>query len=72
MAKEKEKKSNMFVRFGRKMKETFSELKRVTWPTFGKVVKSTCVVLVVVLIFTVVVTAINQGLQALLNLVTGI
>ena len=72
MAKEKEKKPNIFVRFGRKMKETFSELKRVTWPSFGKVVKATCVVLVVVLIFTVVVTAINQGLQALLNLITGI
>ena len=72
MAKEKEKKPNIFVRLGRKLKETFSELKRVTWPSFGKVVKATCVVLVVVLIFTVVVTAINQGLQALLNLVTGI
>ena len=72
MAKEKENKPNIFVRAGRKLKETFSELKRVTWPTFGKVVKATCVVLVVVLIFTVVVTAINQGLQALLNLITGI
>ena len=67
MAKEKEKKG-----IGKRLKETFSELKRVTWPTFGKVVKATCVVLVVVLVFTVVVTGINQGLQALLNLVTGI
>ena len=72
MAKVKEKKPNVFVRSGKRLKETFSELKRVTWPSFGKVVKSTCVVLVVVLIFTVVVTGINQGLQALLNLVTGI
>ena len=55
---------------GRKIKEVFSELKRVTWPTFPKVVKATCVVLVVVLIFTVVVTGINQGLQALLELIT--
>lgn len=67
MAKEKEKKG-----IGKRLKETFSELKRVTWPSFGKVVKATCVVLVVVLVFTVVVTGINQGLQALLNLVTGI
>ena len=43
------KKPNIFVRMGRKLKETFSELKRVTWPTFPKVLKSTCVVLVVVL-----------------------
>ena len=66
------KKPNIFVRMGRKLKEVFSELKRVTWPTFPKVVKATCVVLVVVLIFTVVVTAINQGLQQLLSLITNI
>ncbi len=66
------KKPNIFVRMGRKFKETFSELKRVTWPTFPKVVKSTCVVLVVVVVFTVVITGINYGLQALLDLVTRI
>jgi len=66
------KKPNMFVRMGRKLKEVFSELKRVTWPTFPKVVKNTCVVLVVVLAFLVVVTGINYGLQALLNLITSI
>lgn len=66
------KKPNIFVRMGRKLKETFSELKRVTWPTFPKVLKSTGVVLVVVLVFLVVVTGINFGLQALLDLVTGI
>ncbi|MGN1060414.1 MAG: preprotein translocase subunit SecE [Candidatus Coproplasma sp.] len=70
MAKETEKKPNIFVRMGRKIKEVFSELKRVTWPSFGKVVKATCVVLVVVLIFTVVVTGINSGLQELLRLLT--
>ncbi|HBN12340.1 MAG TPA: preprotein translocase subunit SecE [Clostridiales bacterium] len=68
----KVKKPNIFVRMGRKLKETFSELKRVTWPSFPKVVKATCVVLVVVLVFTVFVTAINYGLQELLNLITNI
>ena len=68
----KAKKPNIFVRMGRKLKETFSELKRVTWPTFPKVVKSTCVVLVVVIAFTVVITAINYGLQALLEVITSI
>ena len=67
-----EKKPNIFVRMGRKLKETFSELKRVTWPTFPKVVKSTCVVLVVVVVFLVIVTGINFGLQKLLELITGI
>ena len=66
------KKPNIFVRMGRKLKETFSELKRVTWPTFPKVVKATCVVLVVVLAFTVVVTGINYGLQKLLEVITQI
>lgn len=72
MAKETEKKPNVFVRMGRKIKEVFSELKRVSWPSFGKVVKATCVVLVVVLIFTVVVTGINFGLQKLLELLTNV
>ena len=66
------KKPNIFVRMGRKLKETFSELKRVTWPTFPKVIKATGVVLVVVLAFTLVVTGINYGLQELLKLVTQI
>jgi len=66
------KKPNFFVRMGRKFKETFSELKRVTWPTFPKVVKATCVVLVVVLVFAVIVTGINCGLQELFNLITNI
>ncbi len=70
--KNEAKRPNIFVRMGRKIKETFSELKRVTWPTFPKVVKSTCVVLVVVLVFLVVITGINQGLQALLELLTSI
>lgn len=68
----KVKKPNFFVRIGRKFKETFSELKRVTWPTFPKVVKATCVVLVVVIAFTVVATLINYGLQELLGLITSI
>lgn len=70
--KNEAKKPNWFVRAGRKIKEVFSELKRVTWPTFPKVVRATCVVLVVVLIFLVVVTGINFGLQQLLTLMSNI
>lgn len=68
----KNKKPNVFVRMGRRIKETFSELKRVTWPTFGKALKATGVVLVIVLIFTIIVTAINYGLSALLELMIGL
>ena len=66
------KKPNIFVRFGKKLKETFSELKRVTWPSFPTVVKATCVVLVVVITFTVIITAINFGLDKLLEVITNI
>ena len=65
-------KPNIFVRMGRKIKETFSELKRVTWPSFGKALKATGVVLVVVLVFTVVFTGINYGLSELLDLMTSV
>ena len=67
---DKNKKPNIFVRMGRRLKETFGELKRVTWPSFGKAVKSTGIVLVIVLIFTVVVTGVNYGLNELLVLMT--
>ncbi len=70
--KNEAKKPGFFARMGKKLKETFSELKRVTWPTFPKVVKSTCVVLVVVVVFLLVVTGINQLFQYLLGLLTGI
>ncbi len=66
------KKPNIFVRMGRKIKEVFSELKKVTWPSFGKVMKATGVVISVVVIFLIVFTAINFGLSSLLDLVTGI
>ena len=71
-AKTAVKKPNIFVRMGRKLKEVFSELKKVTWPSFGKVIKSTGVVIAVVVIFLVVFTAINYGLSALLNLISNL
>ena len=71
-AKTAAKKPNIFVRMGRKIKEVFSELKKVTWPSFGKVVKATGVVISVVVIFLIVFTALNFGLSSLLDLVTGI
>ena len=69
--KDKNKKPNIFVRMGRKIKETFSELKRVTWPSFGKALKATGVVLGIVLIFLVLVTGVNFGFSKLLELMTN-
>ncbi len=68
--KDKDKKPNIFVRMGRKLKETFMELKNVSWPSFGKALKATGVVIVVVLVFTVLVTCVNVGFTELLKLMT--
>ena len=73
---EKNKKPFFLIRWaksiGIKFREIFMELKKVTWPTFGKVVKETGVVLAVCLFFLVVITAIDLGLGELVNLITGI
>ena len=68
--KTKNKKPNWFRRVGAKIKEVFSELKRVTWPTFPTVLKTTGVVLVIVFVFLVVVTGVDFGLAALLELIS--
>ena len=54
------------------LKKFFSELKKVTWPTFGKVIKATGVVIAVVVSFLVVFTAVNFGLNELLGLITNL
>lgn len=68
--KTKNKKPNIFRRMGAKIKEVFSELKRVTWPKFTTVLKTTGLVLVIVLVFLVIVTAVDAGLLELLKLIT--
>ena len=69
-AKANNKKPNWFRRVGAKCKETFSELKRVTWPSFTTVLKTTGVVLVVVAAFLIVVTGVDQLLTWLLDLIS--
>ena len=68
--KSKNQKPNWFRRVGAKFKETFSELKRVTWPKFTTVLKTTGVVLVVVFAFLAVVTGIDSVLGWLLELIS--
>ena len=68
----KTQKDNFFKRMGRKLKEVFSELKKVSWPSFNKIVKQTAVVLGVVLLFMVVITLMDLGLGALLQLLTNL
>ena len=66
--KEKKQKDKKSSKIGTKLKETKSELKKVTWPTFGQVVKRTGVVLAVVIIFTLVVFGIDSLLGWLYRL----
>ena len=68
-AKKKSGKPGFFKRLGLKIKDVFSELKKVSWPSFSKVVKKTGVVIVVVLAFLVVITAFDSGLMELLKLI---
>ncbi len=67
--KDKNKKPNFFKRFGMKIKDIFSELKKVNWPSFANVVKKTGIVLAVVILFLVVIFAFDTGLLELLRLV---
>ena len=68
----KQRKPNIFVRMGRKLKEVFSEIKKVSWPSFDKVVKQTGVVVGVVFAFFVVIMLMDLGLGQLLTLLTSI
>ena len=68
--KKSEKKNGFFKRIGLKIKDVFSELKKVSWPTLPKIVKQTGIVLVVVVAFLVVISAFDFGLLQLLNLVS--
>jgi preprotein translocase subunit SecE len=68
----KDKKPNVFVRIGKRLKEVFSEIKKVSWPGANKVVKQTAVVIGVVLMFMVVITLMDLGLGQLLKLLTNI
>lgn len=67
---QKNKKPNIFKRIGAKLKDVFSELKKVSWPAFPKVVKQTGIVLAVVAIFLVVITAFDFGLLQFLKAVS--
>ena len=67
----KPKKERKPSRLVRKLKETGSELKKVTWPTFPKVVKQTGVVLAVVIFFGLVLFGFDYLLKFLFELFVG-
>ena len=62
------KKPNFFQRIGKGIKEIISELKKVTWPTFAKVLAETGIVLVVVLFFLLIILGFDSLLSWLFSL----
>lgn len=70
-AKAKKKKDKKQSVIGKKLKETASEVKKVSWPSFAKVVKHTGVVLAVVVIFAAVVFGIDRLLSWIFTLLTS-
>ena len=46
-----------------RIKETFAELKKVTWPTFGNTMKETGAVFVVTIFFLIILLAMDQLLS---------
>ncbi len=68
--KNAEKKPNIFKRMGKGIKGIVSELKKVTWPKGKEVGKNTAVVLTVVVLFFVILFALDYVLGGLFGLVT--
>ena len=70
-AKTATKKENIFRRMGKGIKEIISELKKVTWPTFAKVMAETGIVLVVVIFFLLVILGFDSLLSWLFSLLVN-
>ena len=66
--KEKREKKGGLVK---KTKETASELKKVTWPSFAEVVKKTGVVIAFVVVFGLFLYGVNTLLGWLVGLLVG-
>ncbi len=68
--KVKKEKKPKEKKFRKKVRETASELKKVTWPSFGEVCKKTSIVLSVVVIFGLVLFGLDVALYYLFGLLT--
>ena len=66
MAATKTKKPNVFKRLGSFFVKSWSELKKVSWPSFTTVLKNTGIVLLVVLFFAVIIFGVDSLLAYLL------
>ena len=71
-AQAKAKKPNVFKRLGAFFVKSWSELKKVSWPSFKTVLKNTGIVLLVVLFFAVIIFGVDAILvNLLINIPAG-
>lgn len=63
------KKAGKLVKF---LKETKSELKKVTWPTKKQLFHNTGIILVFIIIFTIILSLLDFGFQQLFAWFTGL
>ncbi|MBQ9468297.1 MAG: preprotein translocase subunit SecE [Clostridia bacterium] len=63
VSKPKEKKPNVFKRFGKFLKECKSERKKIVWATLPSTVKNTIMVVVVIIICTAVLWGLDKLFQ---------
>ena len=71
-SKAKNQKPNWLRRQIAKLKETFSEIKKVSWPSFITVLKTTGLVLAVVAAFLLVITGVDAFLSWLFNVLMNL
>lgn len=69
MAQQNAQKVGFFRRIGNFFVKSWSELKKVSWPNFRTVLKNTCIVLLVVLFFALIVFGADSLFAGLLSLI---
>ncbi len=67
-AQQKAKKPGLFKRLGNFFVKSWSELKKVAWPSFGTVLKNTGIVLCVVLFFAIILFGVDSLFAWLVSL----
>ena len=66
-SKTKNQKPNWFRRVGAKLKETFSEIKKVSWSSPKDTAKATAVVLVIVIVAAIAIGLLDLGFTQLVK-----
>ena len=60
---------NFFVKIGTAFKNTWHELKKVTWPTKEKLINYTIIVVVTMIFLMVIIGLLDMGATALVSLI---